>query len=99
MSFPGRINEYRCDECHGVMVTIDVDEGDTPYFVNCQLRVNRWIDGTTRLMGDVCGGRSVSALYDCSQRQPARFEWVQATARDWYERWKSSKGILLLRQR
>lgn len=104
MSFPGRINEYRCDDCEGVMVTIDVDEGDTPFFARCQLAVRKQVDATTRLVGATCGGRCYSSMYDCDQARPAHYAWRRPTPHEaanlrGFERWQVGQGQLILRPR
>lgn len=43
-------NYYRCEECHGYFVTVDVHEGATPMFVRCKVSPG-------------CAGRMVSAFY------------------------------------
>lgn len=100
MSFPGRINEYRCDRCKRVMVTVDRDQGDTQYLHLClflnPIRIGNEITGLP------CGGRAVSALYDCDQNQIPMFEWHKpgpdevANANP-YPRWLAETGHLWLR--
>lgn len=106
MSFPGRVNVYRCDDCDGAMVTIDVGEGDTPYLTRCLLRASTWIDSSTRQvgLGTVCGGRAVSSLYVVEGKQTASFEWYKPTEPEiarlrGFPRYQAQQGGLVLRPR
>ena len=31
-----KLNIYSCDSCHQLIITIDIDEGTTPAFLNCR---------------------------------------------------------------
>lgn len=35
-----RINVYVCEKCHGHTVTVDVDEGVTPFMIGCHAKEN-----------------------------------------------------------
>lgn len=67
MSFPGRINVYRCRECKGEMVTLDIDVGDTPVLTLCQLRRGPTVPR--------CGGSAKSEFYECDQKRLPLFAW------------------------
>jgi len=45
----GKINIYTCPGCHGETVTIDRDEGVTPFFLRC-----RCTDGCAALAQSAC---------------------------------------------
>lgn len=55
LPFVPRWNYYRCEECRGFFVTVDVDQGVTPEFTKCKVQTD------TRPNG--CGGRMKSAHY------------------------------------
>jgi hypothetical protein len=62
---PGlRINQYTCEECGGVITTIDRDQGVTPMFLNC-----RATEG--------CTGRSVSSMYRVPPGLEPDHEWYK----------------------
>jgi len=62
----GQINQYTCRECDRNIVTIDVDEGVTPFMLAC-----RATDG--------CKGMMVSGMYRVDQTLKPQFEWYQPT--------------------
>ena len=72
----GRWNVYTCDTCRGVTVTIDVDEGVTPAFLDC------------RASGRVgqCTGRASSSFYPKGERPstlpPPAWEWYRPAPAD-----------------
>lgn len=57
-------NIYQCDACRGVIVTVDRDEGVTPFMIDC-----RATEG--------CGGVMKSHFYRCDQTYRAEFEWYR----------------------
>lgn len=74
-----RENVYTCAKCKGYTVTVDLDEGVTPMFLDCRASGRE---------GD-CGGVAVSAMYPKGPR-PAHipapaWEWFKPTGAD-YER-------------
>lgn len=94
--FNGRENAYRCRDCGGLTVTIDVDDGVTPMFLACRASGRE---------GD-CPGTAGSMMYPQGPRpahipEPA-WEWfrprtvqgLDAETRDHVQR-----GGLLLRRR
>ena len=74
MSLIGRENVYTCPECSGYTVTIDVDEGVTPMFLNCRATAG-------------CKGMAHSAMYPEGQRPPwipaPTFEWFKPVGEDY----------------
>lgn len=98
MSFPGRLNLYRCSECDRVMVTIDRDEGDTSVHTRCLLNSVRVGAGQF----EKCLGRAVSTLYECPADDVPRFEWVKpgANRNGWrpWEYFHATMGQLVLQR-
>lgn len=65
MSFKGRKNVYLCEKCGYPTVTIDRDEGTTPYMTRCR-----------RPSG--CDGTTVSQMYRVADWPlPPMFEWYK----------------------
>jgi len=60
----GEKNLYWCYTCKKVIVTVDKDEGVTPFLINCR---------ATRK----CPGLMRSFFYRCNQGLIAQFEWVK----------------------
>ena len=66
----GRLNIYTCDKCHGHIVTRDVDEGTTPFMIDC-------------LSTEGCGGRMVSSMYRVfDQSMRPDYEWYKPSSPD-----------------
>lgn len=65
-----RENVYVCPDCEGYTVTVDVDEGTTPMFLNCRASGGE---------GD-CPGMAVSSMYPSGPR-PAH---IPAPAWEWF---------------
>jgi hypothetical protein len=57
-------NLYQCQTCRGEVVTIDTDNGVTPFMIMCRATPN-------------CKGMMVSSFYRCDQTRPAQFEWYR----------------------
>lgn len=49
----GRVNAYLCRDCRGYTMTVDVDEGVTPFMLRCRAEGEH---------GD-CGGKAQSLFY------------------------------------
>lgn len=62
MSLVGRKNAYVCKECDGQTVTVDRDDGVTPFMLRCRATVG-------------CRGFAQSSFYDCDQALAATHEW------------------------
>jgi hypothetical protein len=58
------INEYRCDTCGKVIVTVDRADGTTPLWVACRVTPS-------------CAGLMRSAMYQCDQAQTPTHEWYR----------------------
>ena len=67
MSKP-KVNVYRCPECRGEMVTVDVDEGVTSFMLRC-----RTTEG--------CRGMAESSFYRLppGHHAPPAWEWYRPT--------------------
>lgn len=53
----GEKNAYHCGECHGYVVTIDVDDGVTPMFLACRVL------GEPSDPANLCDGQMSSMMY------------------------------------
>jgi hypothetical protein len=71
MSFKGKENVYTCGKCGGMTVTIDLDEGVTPFMIDCRAAGKE---------GD-CDGMARSACYPSGPRP----SYVPAPAWEWYK--------------
>lgn len=63
MSYKGRINQYTCQTCGGVITTIDTDEGTSAFTVPCEV--------------ESCEGRMYSSMYRVSQDLRPSHEWYK----------------------
>lgn len=74
MSFKGRENVYICQRCGGHTVTVDVDEGVTPFSIRCRAGNGR------------CPGLAYSAMYPAGERPahipPPSWEWYRPTEKE-----------------
>ena len=62
-----RLNMYTCRECHGNIVTVDRDEGVTPFMLKCRA----WPG---------CGGPMQSHFYrGVTERETPTYEWFKPT--------------------
>lgn len=87
--FKNRKNIYVCDRCAGHIVTVDLEEGVTPFLIPCEAT-----DGCKGMMKS-----SMYRVYDQSMR--ASHEWYRPTVLmrlTGWEREHVSKGGLLLRR-
>lgn len=66
MSFKGKKKRYYCDRCGREFITIDRDEGTTPFITSCQNE-------------DPCTGSAYSQLYRIDQSLTPTHEWYRAT--------------------
>jgi hypothetical protein len=66
----GRENVYTCTSCKRQLVTIDRDQGTTPFFMRCDPK---------RTPGG-CGGKMESACYPTGERPPH----IDAPTHEWY---------------
>lgn len=68
-----RENLYKCGQCGGYTVTVDVDKGTTPFSLGCLAKGGE--PGS-----NVCAGIAYSSMYPKSPRP----EYVPAPAWEWY---------------
>ena len=64
MEKSGMKNRYVCKKCGGAVITVNVDDGVTPFMMLC--RATRGCDGDMH-----------SSFYDAPQELPAQFEWFK----------------------
>lgn len=64
---PGRLNIYVCDDCGLHIVTKDVDQGTTPFIVNCQC--------TPRCLGKMYS--SMYRVWDPKEKMRWTHEWYK----------------------
>lgn len=86
--YQGKINIYVCDVCKGNMVTIDRDDGTTPFMTSCKAKYG-------------CEGPMVSSMYRVDQTLRPTHEWYAPTVLDHLrpaERQHVEMGGLLLRR-
>lgn len=85
----GKKNAYRCNTCGQYIITIDVDEGVTPFAIGC-----RATEG--------CDGFMYSGFYRAPQYLVPSWEWHKPTTLDGLDpatREHVEKGGLILRMR
>jgi hypothetical protein len=72
----GRENVYTCPKCKGYTVTIDIDEGVTPFMLRCRANGE-----------NVCDGMATSSFYPQGPRPadipPPSWEWYKPTGREY----------------
>lgn len=89
--FKGRKNIYTCDRCFGHIVTVDLEDGTTPFILKCRATFG-------------CEGRMKSSLYRVAdQSMRAGFEWyrpsiIEAAALEPAAAEHVNKGGLLIRE-
>ena len=69
MSFKGKKNIYVCEVCNRQIITVDVDDGTTPFMTRC-----RATNG--------CKGWMQSQFYHVDQKLHASFEWFHPPLSD-----------------
>jgi hypothetical protein len=67
----GMKNIYTCNTCHGQIVTVDIDEGTTPFMMFCKVTKG-------------CNGDMYSSFYRCDQSLTATFEFFKPTSLEGY---------------
>jgi len=72
-----RENVYVCQKCGGLTVTVDIDEGVTPFMLKCRASGKE---------GD-CDGFAQSSFYPSGPRPPhipsPSWEWFKPTGKDY----------------
>ena len=70
----GRKNIYTCRKCGGVTITLDIDEGITPFLILCRASGQE---------GD-CDGLAESSMYQVQiDTPPALWEWFKPEGQDY----------------
>lgn len=64
-------NVYVCQTCRKKIVTIDIDEGVTPFMIDCKATKE-------------CNGTMYSSFYSVDQLLEPEFEWYKPTSFDHY---------------
>lgn len=88
MSNKGKKNGYTCQECNGQVITVDADDGVTPFAIACRATNN-------------CDGLMFSAFYSIPQFLPATYEWFKPASLKGYDRETREhirKGGLVIRE-
>ena len=67
----GKKNAYVCNKCKKFIITIDVDDGVTPFMIECKATKN-------------CDGSMCSNFYSIDQSMPAQFEWFTPKSSEGY---------------
>jgi len=67
----GQKNVYVCQLCGGEVVTVDADEGVTPFMIECRSTPE-------------CEGDMYSSFYQVDQSLAPQFEWYKPTSLDQY---------------
>ena len=62
----GRKNRYVCQTCGQSIVTVDIEEGVTPFMIGCKATKD-------------CDGDMYSSFYGVGQSLEATFEWYKPT--------------------
>jgi hypothetical protein len=80
----GKGNTYICDNCGKVFKTETLDDGVTPFIINCHN----------------CNGDAISQFFDCPQQVKPDYYWFKPTNKqlkaqvEWELDWMGSKGFL-----
>lgn len=68
----GRKNQYTCQTCQGSIITVDVDEGTTPFMLLCKATPG-------------CDGFMYSNFYGCDQTLAAQYEFFKPASFEGYD--------------
>jgi hypothetical protein len=88
MPFKGKKNSYQCEVCNGVIVTVDIDDGTTPFLLLCRATPS-------------CDGMMKSNFYRIDQSIKAGYEWFRPASSKGYSagmRQHIEMGGLVLRK-
>ena len=72
-------NSYLCKKCLGIVVTIDIDEGVTPFMMKCRADPG-------------CGGESYSAMYRNVPNIKPHYLWRKPTPDEYKASSKDTKN-------
>lgn len=81
----GRLNQYTCKTCGGVITTIDRDHGTTPMMLACRATKD-------------CDGSMFSAMYQVESNLTPEWEWYKPVKAKGADREYVEMGGLLLRK-
>lgn len=70
MSLIGKINKYVCAKCGQPTITVDRDEGVTPFMLGCRATPG-------------CDGMGTSSMYRTDQSQRPTHEWYMPEEAEW----------------
>lgn len=79
MSLQKPINVYVCQKCRQGVVTIDRDEGATPFLIRC-------------VSSKGCDGMAQSELYSVPQDLNPSYEWRRPTKTEYYKLDKATRA-------
>lgn len=71
MEKAGMKNGYTCQDCGKSIVTINIDDGTTPFMILCRATKG-------------CEGMMYSSFYSIPQGLPAQYEWFKPKSFDGY---------------
>lgn len=83
MESKGRINEYVCEKCGKSTVTINGEEGVTPFVIACRAD---WPASN-------CDGMSQSRFYRGTDNLDPQWEWHRPTPEECREKEKEAPGL------
>jgi hypothetical protein len=89
MEISGMKNRYVCQTCGKGVITVNVDDGTTPFMILCKATKG-------------CKGMMYSSFYSVPQELPAQFEWFRPASLKGYSpemQEHIQKGGLDLRER
>lgn len=89
MEKSGMKNKYVCQSCGKSIITLNVNDGTTPFAIACRA-------------SPACVGLMYSQFYGVDQRLPAQFEWFKPDTLEGYSREMKEhieNGGLVLRER
>jgi len=88
MEHKGAKNRYDCQVCAKSIITINADDGTTPFMISCRATKD-------------CNGAMYSAMYVIPQTLLPGFEWFKPKSLKGYDRYDREhvrKGGLILRK-
>lgn len=67
--FKGKFNRYTCGTCGRSIITVDADDGTTPFMIDCHATKG-------------CGGEMRSSFYPDDIADPASHQWRKPTFKE-----------------